>query len=133
MIVGNWQAKEIVLEEEEVKDELNKVDSIFYVHQFYFSSDELSAQLILKSPSGETEELKCAFKIYEDLEKFDKPILVCKNMCDEGYRMVFAIDYLNKRYLGLSLLEEHSSDDLPIMSPVLKFHRTAGPPENIED
>lgn len=127
LIVGGWQAQG----EFQMKYKGNKMLPIY---QWAFRSDELMMHVSLKKNKKEKfEKFYLAFKIMENLEEVDKPVLILRSTCDEDLFLAFTINTLTKSTLELQFLKEVSSDSFYFDSEVMTFERVSGPPENIEE
>jgi hypothetical protein len=98
----------------------------------FFSSDEFTATISLVNKSGETEKLSLAYKIYDVNEEFEKPVMVFKNTCDKEFRLVFSVELLSKELLEFKFQKKYSSENMSMSDKIIRFRRTAGPPENMD-
>lgn len=126
LIVGNWQ----ILEKQ--KYVFTHSDSSLFLDRIYFSSDEFSAGFSLIDKNGDEKELDLAYKIYEADEEFKTPMIVFKNTCDKSFLLVFSIENLSKAFLEIKFQKKYSAEGINVENGILKFERTAGPPENMD-
>ena len=128
LIVGNWELLD------KSKNPLIKNGQEFSIERFAFSSDEFTSGIYLmnkKSIKKKEESLNLAFRIIENDEEFQNPVILFKNICDNKTMIVFSILKLDKGFLKLKFEKKYSSDNIDIKNDILEFERTAGPPENM--
>ncbi len=126
LIVGFWENTE----KNTYPFEYNKNSLCF--SQMFFGSDEFTAIIYLSNKTGKTKELNLAYKIYDINEEFEKPVMVFKNTCDKEFRLVFSVELLSKEFLELKFQKKYSSENMSMSDKIIRFRRTAGPPENME-
>lgn len=130
LIVGNWELFE--KQSGPLLLSINKEE--FSIARLTFSSDEIASDFYLIKKGNKVEEnMTLGFKIFDPFDDFKSPVLLLKNLCDGKTRIVFSIIKLDKEFLELKFEKEYSSENITIKSEVLKFERTAGPPENMHD
>lgn len=130
LIVGNWELFE--KQSEQLLFFIDKEE--FSMARLTFSSDEIASDFYLIKKGNKVEtNISLGFKVFEPFDDFKNPILLLKNLCDGRTRIVFSILKLDKEFLELKFEKEFSSENITIMNEVLKFERTAGPPENMHD
>ena len=130
LIVGNWELFE--KQSEQLLFFIDKAE--FSIARLTFSSDEIASDFYLIKKGNKVEEnMTLGFKVFEPFDDFKNQLLLFKNLCDGRTRIVFSILKLDKEFLELKFEKEYSSENIIIKNEVLKFERTAGPPENMHD
>ena len=87
LIVGSWQ----IIKENENSITLTNPKS--YIYQLNFGADELLSSFYFTDEKGNYEEqgLHLAYKIFEAVEGYKKPVLCFINTCDEDFLLAFTI------------------------------------------
>ncbi len=122
LLEGDWETKDnnkITL----------PVGEDMIIDQWYFN-DFMSQISMTKNNKEYTYGM--AFKIYESMEGFDKPVILLKSTCDKDFMMVLTIQELSKSTLVIKFEENEYSKGIKMQPAQIKFKRIAGPPENME-
>ena len=127
LIVGLWA----ITEETTLSLAREKND----ISQLYFGSDEISSDFIFADKKGGTskKELHLAYRIYEHLDDYKKPVIDFINTSDKNFKLAFTIEKLTKDSLELKFIKAITSKAILSNKETLVFERIAGPPENMSD
>lgn len=121
LIVGLW-----AITEETTLTWANEKNNI---SQLYFGSDEISSDFIFT----DKKELHLAYRIYENLDGYKKPVIYFINTSDKNFKLAFTIEKLTKDSLELKCIKAITSKAILPNKETLVFERIAGPPENMSD
>lgn len=128
LIVGNWQ----LLENQRSMKLLLKDSKSYSIERIALSSDEISSSIaIIENGIKKEVSTTYGYRVLEPFDHFKTPVILFKDLCNSKTRIVFSILHLDKKHLNLKFEKEFSSDDINISEMILKFERTAGPPENM--
>ena len=125
LIVGCWS----IFEEKAVtlKSKKNFID------QFYFGSNEISSSISLIDKKEKRKDLRLAYRIYENMDGYNVPVLLFVNTCDKDFQLAFTIEKLTKDTLELKCIRDVVPAEMELNRETLVFGRIAGPPENMPD
>jgi len=125
LIVGCWS----IFEEKAVtlKSKKNFID------QVYFGSNEISSSFSFLDKKGERSDLRLAYRIYENMDGYNVPVLLFVNTCDQDFKLTFTIEKLTKDTLELKCIRDVVPAEMELNRETLVFGRIAGPAENMPD
>jgi hypothetical protein len=125
LIVGCWS----IFEEKAVtlKSKKNFID------QVYFGSNEISSSISLIDNKEKRKDLRLAYRIYENMDGYNVPVLLFVNTCDQDFKLAFTIEKLTKDTLELKCIRDVVPAEMELNRETLVFGRIAGPPENMPD
>jgi hypothetical protein len=106
-----------------------------FIDQLYFGSDEISGHFTFKDKKGKykKEDLRLAYRIYENMDGYTVPVLYFISTCDKSFKLAFTIEKLTKDTLELKCIREVIKDEMELNRETLVFGRIAGPEENMPD
>jgi hypothetical protein len=125
LIVGCWS----IFEEKAVtlKSKKNFID------QVYFGSNEISSSISLIDNKEKRKDLRLAYRIYENMDGYNVPVLLFVNTCDQDFKLAFTIEKLTKDTLELKCIRDAVPAEMELNREILVFGRIAGPAENMPD
>ena len=77
--------------------------------------------------------MRLAYRIYENMDGYNVPVLLFVNTCDKDFRLAFTIEKLTKDTLELKCIRDVVPAEMGLNRETLVFGRIAGPPENMPD
>ncbi len=125
LIVGCWS----IFEEKAVtlKSKKNFID------QVYFGGNEISSSFSFLDKKGKRKDLRLAYRIYENMDGYNVPVLFFVNTCDKDFKLAFTIEKLTKDTLELKCIRDVVPAEMELNRETLVFGRIAGPAENMPD